>query len=90
MKDMGVSFLLCRLTLDEIAAAAELILAQDSEDKEIGSESESSDEGLGGEVESDMEDEHTEVESMKPSEVFLGDSGYGANAISPDVAMEER
>ena len=83
---MGMSlFSLCRLTLDEIAAAAELILAQDSEDKETGSESESSDEGLGGEVESDMEDEHTEVGSLKPSEVFLGDSGYGA-----PVAMETK
>jgi hypothetical protein len=78
-----------RLTLDEIAAAAELILAQDSEDKEIVSGSESSDEGLGGEVESDMEEEQeeeAEVDLGKASEEFLGDSGYGANA-SP-VAME--
>lgn len=79
-----------RLTLDEIAAAAELILAQDSEDKEMVSGSESSDEGLGGEVESDIEDERTEVELRKTSEdVTLGDSDYGANTASP-VAMETK
>lgn len=84
------------MTLDEIAAAAELILAQDvaSESKEVASGSESSDEGFGGEVDSDLEDEHMEVELKRESFHVeeLGDSGYGAKAkvtISP-VAMETR
>ena len=80
------------MTLDEIAAAAELILAQDvaSESKEVASGSESSDEGFGGEVDSDLEDEH--MEELKRGgchDEELGDSGYGANSISP-VAMETR
>ena len=79
-----MNFLHSSLTLDEIAAAAELILAQDSEDKEIVSGSESSDEGFGGEVESDIEDDRMEAEAS----VDLGDSGFRAST-SP-VAVETR
>lgn len=77
------------LTLDEIAAAAELILAQDSEDKEIVSGSESSDEGFGGEVESDIEDDRMEAEAS----VDLGDSGFRAStspvAVETSSALDE-
>lgn len=85
---------MCSLTLDEIAAAAELILAQDvaSESKEVASGSESSDEGFGGEVDSDLEDEHMEVELKRGScdVEELGDSGYGAKVTISPVAMETR
>lgn len=77
------------LTLDEIAAAAELILAQDvAEAKEGTSWSESSDEGF-GEVESDLDDEHMEAELSKSGDDVetLGDSGYGENSSHP---METR
>lgn len=83
-----MNFLHRSLTLDEIAAAAELILAQDSEDKEIVSGSESSDEGFGGEVESDIEDDRMEAEFRKTSADDLGDSGFRAST-SP-VAVETR
>lgn len=66
-----------RLTLDEIAAAAELILAQDdAERKQEEAASESSDEGFGGEVESDIEDEQETAED-------LVESGYGGCSTSP-------
>ena len=71
----------CRLTLDEIAAAAELILAQDdAERKQDEAGSESSDEGFGGEVESDIEDEQETAED-------LVESGYGGSST---VAMDTR
>ncbi len=77
----------CRLTLDEIAAAAELILAQDdAEDKQEASGSESSDEGFGGEVESDSEEDHVELNNVED----LADSGYGAKTAAPSSAMEIR
>ena len=67
------------MTLDEIAAAAELILAQDGEEeKEVGG-SESSDEGFGGEVESDIEDPEEEIQKKKVE--GLGDSGYGESSV---------
>ena len=60
------TFTLCRLTLDEVAAAAEMILAQDEaaakEEAEEGVWHESSDEGLGGEVDSDCECDEEEGE----------------------------
>ena len=67
-----------RLTLDEIAAAAELILAQDVAESKEGSGSESSDEGFGGEVESDVEDDKMETDNTKS----LGDSGYAAHSAT--------
>lgn len=75
------------MTLDEIAAAAELILAQDVESKEVTSGSESSDEGFGGEVESDLEDEKIETEASKKNDSMecLGDSGYGSNTVAMDT-----
>ena len=81
-------FLVSRLTLDEIAAAAELILAQDvAEGKQEGSGSESSDEGFGGEVESDSEEDHVETDLNMED---LADSGYGANTAGSSTAMETR
>lgn len=71
----------CRLTLDEIAAAAEMILAQDgTEEKE---NMESSDEGFGGEVESDAED----LDGMED----LGDSGFSTACVSMETnsALDE-
>ncbi len=62
-----------RLTLDEVAAAAELILAQEDEAaKEAGHES--SDEGLGGEMDSDCDEEEA-------GPGLLGDSGYGGQSM---------
>ena len=68
-----------RLTLDEIAAAAELILAQDVAEgkQEEASGSESSDEGFGGEVESDSEEDQMEADLTTAGVEDLGDSGYG-------------
>ena len=67
-----------RLTLDEVAAAAEMILAQEDEaaaTKE-GAGHESSDEGLGGEVDSDCDEDEGRAESG-----LLGDSGYGGQSM---------
>lgn len=86
-------WLTVRLTLDEIAAAAELILAQDgAESKEVASGSESSDEGFGGEVDSDVDDEQMEAEVGKKSDdtESLRDSGYGSNPLSLPGVMETR
>ena len=66
------------MTLDEVAAAAEMILAQEDEaaaTKE-GVGHESSDEGLGGEVDSDCDEEEEGMESG-----LLGDSGYGGQSM---------
>lgn len=81
-----------RLTLDEIAAAAELILAQDVAEGKEGSGSESSDEGFGGEVESDIEDERMdgEVEKKSSDVESLGDSGYVSNSVSLPSVMKSR
>ena len=77
-----------RLTLDEIAAAAELILAQDvAEEKPETSGSESSDEGFGGEVESDSEEDRGEADLNLED---LADSGYGASTAGSSNAMETR
>ena len=79
------------LTLDEIAAAAELFLAQGSaEEKENDEEagrSESSDEGF-GEVESDLEDGMEPVEELNNLKTFA-DSGYGGDCAITN-AMETR
>ena len=61
-----------RLTLDEIAAAAEMILAQEEAWQD------SSDEGIGDE--SDCED-------GEGVEGDLGDSGYGGGATPPMDSM---
>ena len=73
------------MTLDEVAAAAELILAQDA----AKDRNDSSDEGIGGEVESDCdEDEEMEEDEEVDDETDeipnLGDSGY-----SGSTSMEE-
>ncbi len=78
------------MTLDEIAAAAEIILAQDNEEDEDVSEGEcgeSSDEGFGGEVESDMEEDAMATGDLLRHEAEeLCDSGYGPIT----AAMETR
>ena len=65
---------LYRLTLDEVAAAAELILAQEDEAAKEGAGHESSDEGLGGEMDSDCDEEEA-------GSGLLGDSGYGGQSM---------
>ena len=68
---------LYRLTLDEIAAAAELILAQE----EMGnSPNESSDEGADSDYDDDVESEGAESEDGD-----LGDSGYGGGTSPMDT-----
>ena len=65
-----------RLTLDEVAAAAEMILAQEDEAAaKEGTGHESSDEGLGGEVDSDCDEEEGAESGL------LGDSGYGGQSM---------
>lgn len=83
--------MLSRLTLDEIAAAAELILAQDgAESKQEASGSESSDEGFGGEVESDSEEDHVENDMTDDNVEDLVESGYGVSLTAPSNPMEIR
>lgn len=60
-----------------MAAAAEMILAQDEAAAKEGAGHESSDEGLGGEVESDCECEDEEG----TGDCVLGDSGYGGQSM---------
>jgi len=75
-----------RLTLDEIVAAAELILAQDEEEGVVSSD-QSSDEGLGGEVDTDMEEEEAEsVGGVSCEEAGLGDSGYAGSRSPSDAS----
>ena len=71
----------CRLTLDEVAAAAEMILAQDEAAAKEGAGHESSDEGIGGEVDSDCECDEEEGEGQSSAECLLGDSGYGGQSM---------
>ena len=70
--------LLSSLTLDEVAAAAEMILAQDEAAPKEGVGHESSDEGLGGEMDSDC-DEDDDGEGS--ADCLLGDSGYGGQSM---------
>lgn len=67
------------MTLDEVAAAAELILAQEDEAAKEGAGHESSDEGLGGEMDSDCDDEDEEGGGAESG--LLGDSGYGGQSM---------
>ena len=69
---------LSSLTLDEVAAAAEMILAQDEAAAKEGVGHESSDEGLGGEMDSDC-DEDDDGEGS--ADCLLGDSGYGGQSM---------
>ena len=66
------------MTLDEVAAAAEMILAQDEAAAKEGVGHESSDEGLGGEMDSDC-DEDDDGEGS--ADCLLGDSGYGGQSM---------
>lgn len=71
-------YVLFRLTLDEIAAAAEMILAQEEDHKEEEEWQDSSDEGIGDE--SDCEGDCEDGEGVDGD---LGDSGYGGGVTPP-------
>ena len=75
-----------RLSLAEVAAAAELIMKQDKEREEEKGDCDSSDEGFGGE-ESECEEEG--VEEMEtnthPGNNSLADSGYGGVDTPPPL-----
>lgn len=77
-----------RLTLDEVAAAAELILAQDAAKGGLD-RNDSSDEGFGGEVESDCEDGEMEDDDEEDDEIpNLGDSGYGGGTSMEEMGAD--
>lgn len=65
-------------TIDEIVAAAEMILAQDEEES-VGSD-QSSDEGLGGEVDTDMEEEEEGPADEEERQEGLGDSAFALSS----------
>ncbi len=79
-----------RLTLDEIVAAAEMILATDDDgvggDEEGVASDQSSDEGIGGELETDMDEEEGDgsVGGDSSGVEGLGDSGYAGSTSPPN------
>ena len=75
-------FLPHSLSLAEVCAAAELMLAQDEAEAEM----ESSDEGF-GEEESDCEEGGGELSAADRS---LADSGYGGAGTPPTLSKESR